>query len=146
MLEYFLTFTILLAAAFAYQCLIRPKAKLSNIARQFEAKGYKVFKIPYKCMAAPVFDHYNEGKNTDDPDGSMIWMKREYPKYDVVVSNVLTDPLVEIINPELVRDFYSQDNVYAFPKKRAVVDPVYRLIVMGSFSVRELLGREKEEF
>ena len=61
--------------------------------------------IPYACLGAPVQKQFS----VKDGD-AMAWIKKEYPGYDVVISNGLTTPYIELIHPELVKDFYLKDN------------------------------------
>lgn len=37
-------------------------------------------------------------------------------KYDVVVTNILSRPRIEINHPDLLRDFYAVDKHYEYPK------------------------------
>ena len=49
----------------------------------------------------------------------MCWVKKEFPKYDVIISNVLTVPNIDLVHPELVKEFHSQEANYIYPKNNS---------------------------
>lgn len=51
---------------------IRPNRKIRHYARLFEAKGFKVFKVPFRFLGAPVFNSYDENRFNGDRDALRI--------------------------------------------------------------------------
>ena len=89
---------------FFYACVSHPKAKIKAIARAFEMKEYNVWLMPYECMGCPTMRNFREGERKGD---ATLTMKREYSKYDVIVSNTFTAPTTDMIHPDLFKEFYS---------------------------------------
>ena len=104
MIEFVLTGLILVSCIFIYKCVVQPKSTMEKYAKLFESQGYKVYRVTYKCLGAPVFEALINSKG-DEP---LKLPKYHYPGSDVAVSNILNKPYIEIMNPQLMREFCLQ--------------------------------------
>lgn len=43
---------------FVYYCYLQPKGIYEDYIRQFESKGYRVHRLPFKPFRAPLFKKY----------------------------------------------------------------------------------------
>ena len=57
----------------------------------------------------------------------MELMKKEYPKHDVAISNLLSSVLIDVINPDLMKEFYSLHNVVNYHKMSDIVSNFARI-------------------
>lgn len=55
----------------------------------------------------------------------------KYNKYDVVISNILNTPIIEIYNPELTKDFYQPENIYVHHKMKFIIQNIQRSLGFG---------------
>ena len=51
--------------------------------------------------------------------------------YDVCVSNIFGDVGLDLISPELAKNFYTQENIFSFPKIPEAIFPIKRGIGSG---------------
>lgn len=61
----------------------------------------------------------------------MSFYKEIGSQYDVVVSNTLFFPYLEFHHPDFIKDYYSVDKHYQYPKQKIVVDAFSRLTGRG---------------
>ena len=113
MIEYVLTAVLIMASWFAYACIIRPKRAYQNYVREFEKRGYRVYQIPFKPLAFPYLDIVEKDEKSGD---ALKILKNVYPKYDVVISNILNKILIDLVNLDLQKSFFTVDNIYLYPK------------------------------
>ena len=45
----------------------------------------------------------------------------------MVVSNILTETFVEIVTPELMKEFYVQENNFIYKKQKTIMAPLSRM-------------------
>ena len=85
--------TLLLAfSSFLYLYVIQPKKRFDSIARQFEEKGFSVYKVPFDYLSPAVFNHYiNDYEQYGD---ALKMYKEEYSSHDVAISNVIATPMI----------------------------------------------------
>ena len=67
-------------------------------------------------------------KNTGD---AMYTMKRKFSKADVVIFNILNHPVIELVNPKLMKRFFSPDNIYIYPKYPVFIRNMQRCLGHG---------------
>ena len=96
-LEIIITAIFLGLCSSVYFLIIQPKKRFDSIGKQFEEKGFTVYKVPFTYLAPAVFNHYI---NDYEEHGDALKMyKEEYSRHDIAISNVITTPMIEIINP-----------------------------------------------
>jgi cytochrome P450 len=61
----------------------------------------------------------------------MSFYKEIGSQYDVVVSNTLFFPYLEFHHPDFIKDYYSVDKHYQYPKEKSVVNAFSRLTGHG---------------
>ena len=105
MIEYIFTAVIIFLVLFFYSCFVKPKAKLKALAQQFEAKGYHPWLMPYEFLGWPTLRLLLEAEKKGD---AFMYLKKDYPKYDLIISNSLTTPIINLTHPDLLKEFYSQ--------------------------------------
>ena len=64
-------------------------------------------------MVMTFFKYYDFSPNTKD---TMKKVKEEYPNYDVVVMNLMNNIFVELIHPDLLQEFLSNEKVQYYEK------------------------------
>lgn len=74
------------------------------------------------------FDEFKKEEAKGDPE--RIY-KEEYPKYDVVITNVFNQTLVELCSTEFIKDFFDVENNYNFQKLKPVIRVFYRFFGMS---------------
>jgi cytochrome P450 len=120
---------VLLAALLAvYKFFIKPFKNMKWQAKSFRDKGYKVLEMPFSIIDPPPMMVYDKSGKFED---SLEFVKNNYPKYDVVVMNLLNEVLVELVNPDLVKSFLAPDKLNTYPKDRKYVDVMERAIGKG---------------
>ena len=124
MIEHFVTLLLVLSVWIAYSLYLLPRRKMEKYRKMFEAKGYSVYMFPFKFMGVPELETLMQ-KGPQHPD-SMKIVKEQYSKHDVIISNFIGTVSLNILHPDLQKEFYSHENVYAFPKARKVIDPTIR--------------------
>ena len=90
MIEFLVTGLILLGCLFVYKCIVQPKATIENYVKIFESHGYKVYRVPYKCLGAPAFETMIDPTAKD----ALELSKYKYPGSDVAISNVVNKPMI----------------------------------------------------
>jgi cytochrome P450 len=69
-----------------------------------------------------------KGKEQGD---SLKLFKEERRNYDVIVSNTLTRPRLQFHHPDFIKDYFSNENHYAFPKTENVTNVYDRIAGRG---------------
>ena len=74
--------------------------------------------------------------------------KTQYTSHDVAVTNFMHNIFIDFLHPDFVKDFYSKENLYTFPKIFAVVYPLTRPGLGGgmTFSEGERWARKRKIF
>ncbi len=85
---------------------------------------YRSLILPYKLFYNHFFDPIEADKKKGDPH---LTYKTIYPNYDIVLSNVFQKPFIELISVDFIKDFFSYDKHYDYPKVELVVKPFRRL-------------------
>ena len=93
---------------------------------------------PFKPFNSPIAqERIKNGKQFGDPFKNV---KENYMNYDVVISNVGSHVFLELLNPELIQDFYGSNQHLTFQKI-----PVF-VTILGSYIGNGLLFAEGEEW
>ena len=94
-----------------------------------EGLGYKVGKYEYKPFGASFFEQLiTSSKEKGDP---YYFVKKEFPENDVFIANLLNQPMIILINPDLIKIFLSAENVLIFPKDKLLISNIQRSLGSG---------------
>lgn len=58
-------------------------------------------------------------------------MRDEYSQYDAVVTNIGSRPLLEIFNPELIKQYFAVDKHFSYPKFPFIISALTRVLGDG---------------
>ena len=128
MLYYLLTLIIACFAGSLYIFVINPKRDFKAYVKLFESKGYKVYQIPFKALGKPFYEERQKDNLTGD---GMKSMKEVYPSYDVCIANAANTIKIGLINHNLIKEFYSHENVLNYPKANFIKQALRRTIGDG---------------
>ena len=73
--------------------------------------------MPFRPFSTNFFSYYDFSPTTTDAMGRI---KKEYPEYDVVVMNMFSKILIDLIHPDLVQEFLSGENIPNYVKTDVV--------------------------
>ena len=117
MFEEFL-FVILIGTYLIYKLFIVPKRQMSHLVSMFQAQGFKVLQLPYNPLGIPFYQRFLEdGVYKDDP---YFTHKHQYPAYDILITNMLNQPSIALINANLLREAMSAEKVMVLPKEKKI--------------------------
>lgn len=87
---------------------------------------------------------YTLQKGQEQGDALKLHKQRGREGFDVTVTNLLIKPKLEFIHPDFVKDFFSVDKHYDFPKEQKVIDIFTRAAGHGlPFSEGEIWKRKR---
>ena len=43
-------------------------------------------------------------------------IKKEYPNYDVIIFNLIHKVNLDLVHPELIKEYYTQESSFIYPK------------------------------
>ena len=123
-LEIFLTFLLISLLLFVNFFWIQPKKLMKFYENQLKSQKYKSQIHPYKLFNNGIMGPIEQGIKEGNP---FKILKQEYPKYDVVLTNLMNRPYIELCHVDFIKDFYSVDKHYDYPKIEAIMVPFKRL-------------------
>ena len=83
---------------------------------------------PFGFMDMPIYQEMlNDAKEGD----FMKLLKERYPKKDVVIFNMVDKINIDIVNPDLIKDFFTQETNNMYVKNADFVGPMRRIITSG---------------
>ena len=97
------------------KCWWQPWRLHRSYVRSFKRRGYRVLEVPFNPFSISTFKYYEFEGRTGDAYGLT---KAHYPRYDVVVGNLLTNIFVDLIHPDLNREYLSGENIGFYEKSR----------------------------
>ena len=112
--QIFYTLSILAIILFMVRCVIRPKNMVNRYTQLFKEKGYRVYSYPFVPLLAPSLLLFQ--RNEKQKGDAFAHYRNEFHQYDAVISNISRKPIIHLINPELIKDYYIRDQCYDFPK------------------------------
>lgn len=92
--------------------------------------GYRVKVKPFNLFYNGLDGEPRKRNNTGDP---YKLYKTEYPNYDLVITNVLNIPLIEICHVDFIKAYFSFDKHYDYPKINYFLKPFIRFY--GNLSI-----------
>lgn len=122
------TVLVLVIVYLIRECYLIPKKTMKAYVDYLQAKGYRVKAIPYNLFYMHFDLLMNKEKNHGDPFKAY---REEYPNYDVIVTNILNKALIEFLHPDFIKDFYSVDKHYSYPKTTIALDFIKRISGIG---------------
>ena len=70
---------------------------------QFKKQGFRVLDVPFHPMGT-FLNYYDFSEETKD---AVRKVKEEFPKYDVAIMNMNSMVFVDLIHPDLAKEFLS---------------------------------------
>jgi hypothetical protein len=96
---------ILLTLWIAYSYYYWPQWEMKRYKALFEELGYTACIRPFKFLGLGVITDLKEAEKTHKD--ALYYEKFKYGKFDVDISNALNKVLINLINPELIKEFLS---------------------------------------
>lgn len=115
--------------------LIRSYRFKSYYAQYAKSMGFKVYEHPYCWFNSMMFKQYKkQQKQTGDAN---FHYKHHLQKYDLIVSNIILNTMLEIENPQLAKEFYLKANEGYYAKYDFGIAALKRLIGKDSLLMAE---------
>ena len=124
---------------------------IKEYVRNIRSRGYKVLEVPYIPFSVDLIGVIKRGMAQGD---ALKVYKEERCNYDAVVSNAFTRPRIELYHPDFLKDFYSVDKHYEYPKYSILKlntegNASYQIICKNcwqrtGFQLRRSLAQEEE--
>ena len=101
-----------------YHYGVKPYRQFHWYADTFEKMGYKVYRVKWNPLGGAIVKRsHDDLKNHGDVNH--FW-KNEAVGYDIIMSNVVNQPLIYLMNPDLLREFFTADKVYIYKKHEKI--------------------------
>ena len=71
--------------------------------------------MPFRPFALTFLDIYDYSEKTKD---ALRIVKEKYPHYDVAIMNLVDGIFIDLINPDLIQDFFSAQNFSNYHKSK----------------------------
>ena len=69
--------------------------------------------MPFRPFALTFLDIYDYSESTKD---ALATVKEQYPHHDVAIMNLVDGIFIDLINPDLLQDFFSAQNFSNYHK------------------------------
>ena len=96
--------------------------------QQFRKQGYRVLEVPFKPFGLTFLEVYDYSEKAKD---GLAIVKEKYPHYDVAIMNLVDGIFIDLINPDLIQDFFSSHNFSNYCKSKIEKDNLQRGIGEG---------------
>ena len=83
---------------------------------------FKPFKVPFKERYQESFDIYKD---------SFYFDKHVDEKYDIVLHNIMDQVTLDLVNPDMIKEFLSMEKIFLFPKRKIYIANLQRLLGNG---------------
>lgn len=141
MIEYFISLLIVLLVYLVYVCWIYPRRTIKAYVKYSKMMGYKVLELPYHPFQIDLLTQIKKSAAQGD---ALKFYKEERATYDIIVSNSLHVPRIEINHPDFLKDYYSVDKHYMYPKEWRIVQIFSQIGGSGlPFSEGEIWSRKR---
>lgn len=117
LLEIIGTFTVLFILYVVRNWYIVPTRAMKEYADKIRNMGYRVLLLPYNPFYSRIYDLSLKYLPEGDP---LKLLREEYPKYDVIVTNMMNQPFLEFCHPDFIKDFYGVNKEYIYQKSPAI--------------------------
>lgn len=85
--------------------------------------NYRVKVKPFQFFYNGVDGDSKKGKKDGDP---FRLYRTEYPNNDIVLSNILCVPIVQLVSVDFIKDYFTLDKHYDYPKMHLFMNPFKR--------------------
>lgn len=129
MIEYLLLLGLVIFCYLYYSFVFKPKKLYDFYANTLESLGYKVQKFPFKPFKVAFIERYLQSfqKHND----SFYLDKHNTERYDFVLHNIMDIITIDLVNPDMIREFVSMEKIFIFPKKKIFIANMKRLLGDG---------------
>lgn len=127
MIEYLLSFLLILITWVVYKFIVKPKMLFNRYARDLEGMGYKVYK-DFRPFGIILLNDLLQGKKDGDP---FKIFKTVYRDYDVILGNSTSKVYIDFSHPDFIKDYFKNENLYSYTKEKFVIDPVVKAMGRG---------------
>lgn len=104
--------------------------------------GYKVYHTPFSPWTIPFMPIIERDKKEGD---ALKFCKTIYRDNDVILTNSLHKIVLDFSHPDFIKDFYSADHLYTYPKLKFSTEPIIRAMGRGiPFSEGEEWKRKRK--
>lgn len=90
--------------------------------------GYKVYNTPFTPLGIPFLSVIQ--KDTKEGDALKV-CKTIYRDYDVILTNSVHKVVMDFSHPDFIKDFYSTEHLYVYPKLAFSTAPIVRAMGKG---------------
>ena len=109
-----LALIVSVATYLAWKLYFKPKKMRRHYTELFRKNGYKVAELPFKPLATPYYDQWVQA--FEQKQDSFYFHKHEYFNYDIIVSNIINNPQIIVLNPELIKELFSSEKIVVLHK------------------------------
>ena len=88
---------VFLAAYLAYTFYLHPKKMRKYYARVCRKHGYKAIELPFSPLGAPFYEEQLSAAK--DKKDSFYYHKHHYYNYDIIISNLVNNSHLIVLNP-----------------------------------------------
>lgn len=128
MIEYIITVLIILIVWTMYTCVIRPKRQHTHYVGVLRNLGYKVHALPFASFRFPFLQILLRDAQEGDP---LKFWKTVCANNDVMVGNAMNSVALDISHPDFIKDFYSNEHLYTYPKAKLMTVAIERALGKG---------------
>jgi hypothetical protein len=109
-----------------YKYYFKPKAEKQRYVKLLKSLGYSVYENPFSFFGVSMIDQFKKGEKLHKD--SMYNERTIYPHFDVVLGNILDKVQVILVNPDLLKEFYSGTTPYKYPKYELILKGIKAII------------------
>ena len=121
---------LLVILAGYYKYLYLPKMKILALKKSYEDLGYKVRVYSYNPISASQFDEFN--RETESHNDCFHSLKSaECYDADILIHNILSKPIVEFVNLDLVKEYFMPEKVYTQKKVTFLFESITAILGKG---------------
>lgn len=106
-----------------YYLVIVPQRVCKFYEKQLNKTKYRVSVKKYNLLYNGVDGEARKHRSEGDP---YKLYRTEYPHIDIVISNVFHRPVVELCHVDFLKDYFSADKHFDFPKIHLFMNPFKR--------------------
>ena len=89
--------------------------------------------LPFRPLTVPFYDDL--AASTSEKGDPYYEHKRKYTSVDVMVTNVLVRPNIVLMNPDMIKEMISAQNLFMTKKEKGVFEVMFSIIDKGLISI-----------
>lgn len=128
MLEYIISLALILLITGLYKYIIKPKRSYDRYVRSITKLGYQVYETGFNPFGHFFAKSLNDGRKQGDP---MLFWRSTAPNTDVIVGNIFHHVSLALCHPDFIKDYYSNEHLFTFPKARMMTAATERATGKG---------------